>query len=123
MFRDVSMDARDSIELNWPMGEAEGSRMSGGYTLEVNPGETIAEMDTSNNTFQVEGSARLRIVWMTGPGTFCPTNWVTTYGDYVSYHNNWIMHLDEHVGNGTSLSQVAVWSSPELEIEWQDTSG
>jgi hypothetical protein len=123
VFTDVNMEARDSIVLSWPMGEAERSRMSGGYTLEVNPERSLAELDTSNNTFGVEGSARLRIVWMTGSATFCPTNRVTLLGENVAYHNNWVMHLDALVGSGADLHNVANWSSPELEIPWEETSG
>jgi len=123
VFRDVNMDVRDTIVLNWPLGEAERSRMSGGYNLVVNPEQTIAELDTGNNEFQVLGSARLRITWMVGSATFCPTNTVLLMGENVAYRNHWSMKLDALVGSGSDLHGVASWRSPEFEVPWDESGG
>ena len=40
--------------------------MRDGYTAVVNPNNDIAELDSNNNSFIVEGTAKLRLVWAAG---------------------------------------------------------
>lgn len=123
VFNDLNMSARESQILSWPLGEIERQRLSSGYNIEINPEESIAELDFSNNTFTVEGSSRLRLVWGVAYATFCPTNTVTIYGENVSGKNTWDFQLDAMVGNGSSRRIVADWNTPEIEIPWTEPSG
>ena len=123
VFEHMDLERRDSVVLNWPLSEGERLRMNAGYTLSVNPEGALAELDHSNNTFQVEGMARLRLTWMVATATFCPTNHFQLYGENVTGKNTWDMEFLAWVGQGSSRRVVANWNSAEFEADWREPNG
>jgi hypothetical protein len=53
---------RTTLELTG-IGEEQRARMAGGYTVTVDPLDSIAETDEGNNDYVVRASARLRLAW------------------------------------------------------------
>ncbi len=122
-FEDLDLGARDSITLQIDVNETLRQRMRGGYLIRINPENTIAEKDFTNNEYQVEATERLRLVWMTGWATFCPTNHFLLMGENVSYRNTWDMHLSAIISGGGSRRTVVDWNSPEFEVPWDEAQG
>ncbi len=122
-FENFDLGARESTTLLIDVNDALRQRMRDGYTVRINPENTIAEKDTSNNAYQVEATERLRLVWRTGWATFCPTNHYQMMGENVSYHNTWDMHLSAYISGGGSRRTVVDWNSPEFEATWDEIQG
>ncbi|MEA3326145.1 MAG: LysM peptidoglycan-binding domain-containing protein [Chloroflexota bacterium] len=120
---DLNLEPRDDVTLIWPLNESERARMRAGYTVIINPDDSIAESDTTNNQYEVEGVARLRISWMVGYAMFCPTGNTLLRGENVGGKNTWDMQLRASVSSGRSTRRVADWNSPEFELTWRDGSG
>lgn len=114
-FADINLGYQDRIILSWPISDVERDRMRGGYTLVVNPDNAIFESDTTNNSYQVEATSRLRIVWRCGYATQCVTNWFDAASATIG-KNKWTMYLDVYVGGIGSYQRVIHWTSPELEV-------
>jgi hypothetical protein len=53
----------DSATLNFGPPAIDRDRLSGGYTLVIDPNDHYLEADEDNNTFTVRGSTRLRVAW------------------------------------------------------------
>lgn len=123
VYEDIDQGARESVTFEWEFNNAERERMREGYTIRLNPTETIPELDMSNNSFEVSPTTRLRLVWMAGFATFCPTNTVLLRGENVSGKNTWDMELSASIQGGGSSQVVADWNSPEFEAEWEHPQG
>ncbi|MBA4384090.1 MAG: hypothetical protein C0410_05085 [Anaerolinea sp.] len=122
-FENLDLGARESVTLQIDINESLRERMRGGYLIRVNPENTIAEVDLTNNDYQVEETTRLRLVWKTGWATFCPTNHYLLMGENVSYRNTWDMHLSAYISGGSSRQVVADWNTPEFDATWDDPQG
>lgn len=123
VFEDINLGARETMTLDWEIQDAERERMRAGYTIHLNPDGAIAETDVSNNTYEVGPTTRLRLVWMTGHATFCPTNRVLLRGENVSGKNTWNMKLYATIQGGGERQVVADWISPEFEVHWDNPQG
>jgi len=123
VYEDINLGAREIMTLDWAIGSGERDRMRNGYTIHLNPDGAIAEKDLSNNSYMVGETARLRLVWMAGHATFCPTNRFLLRGENVSGKNTWDMELYATVQGGGESQVVADWTSPEFEVHWDDPQG
>ena len=117
------LGAREYLNLDWEIQGSERERMRDGYTIHLNPDGAIAEPNVSNNTYNIGPTTRLRLVWMAGHATFCPTNRVLLRGENVSGRNTWDMKLYATVQGGGEATVVADWTSPEFEVHWDDPQG
>jgi hypothetical protein len=117
-YPELDLGYRESTILVWPLTGAERDRMRDGYTVILNPERSIAELDASNNEYEVEGVARLRISWRFGKATFCPVGRMRWYGE-SPVTNTWDMHLTATVRSGESIRTVAAWDSPEFELNFR----
>ena len=123
VFEDISLGARETMTLDWSISSTERERMRGGYNIKLNPDGAIAEKDLTNNDYKVGETTRLRLVWMAGHATFCATDHFLLRGENVSGKNTWDMKLYATVQGGGHTQVVADWTSPEVEINWDDPQG
>jgi hypothetical protein len=122
-FDDLNLGARDNVVLSQELTETERDRMKDGYTVVVNPNNDIAELDSTNNSYSVEGTAKLRLVWAAGYARFCPTGDTLVYGENVGGRNTWHMDLEANVSGAGTRREMANWTSPEFDVRWNDHSG
>ena len=111
---DVSLAPRGVIVMEWAgIGTSQRERMLDGYTAVIDPNNDIAEESGTNNEFTVRGSTQLQIMWRSGhmPYYYGGTNTGTMFFDAF------IISGDRHARN------VAMWTSPEIEISALDDSG
>ena len=107
-----SLDAYGSIVVPWPLNETEREDLAGGYTVTVNADESIYEADTTNNTYDVEGSTMLKIAWRQAGAWFCSTArpW------WGNLHNHWYFDFSAGLSAGGATDVIASWESADLEI-------
>ncbi len=119
-FPDVDLNLRQTKTFIWPLSAIERERMRDGYTVRVNPNQTIAETNYDNNEYAVGETARLRILWGVGWASFCETGNVLLYGENVGGKNTWQMHLTATVQSARGSERVAGWDASEFELTWRD---
>jgi hypothetical protein len=122
-YSELDLDLRQTKTLLWPLNEVERDRMREGYTVIINPGQSIAEIDYSNNEYQVESTSKLRILWKAGWANFCETGNTLIYGENIGGKNTWQMHFTASVQGAEITQRVVDWESPEFEINWRDGGG
>ena len=90
-------------------------RIRGGYTVAVDPNNTIAETNEDNNEFSVPGSTRLRLVWSSGWSSFCVS------GNYLAGgKNTWDMRMHAVVTGKGGNRGIVSWNGPEFETSYRD---
>jgi len=122
-FTDLDLGVRETMTLEWAINELQRERMRAGYTVILNPGQTIAEVDYENNSHQVGETARLRIAWLVGWASFCETGNYDVYGENIGGKNDWQLHMTANVHGGDSSRRVADFDSPHFEITWREGNG
>jgi len=116
-FTDVSIGVRGTKVLDWPLSDIERGRMHGGYTITVDPNNDVAETNDDNNSYELPGSTRLRLVWSCGFAEFCVSG-----SNLLGGRNTWDLRLYAIVSGGGSHQVVADWQSPEFSINWHDAN-
>ncbi len=111
-----SLDAYGSMIVPWSLNETEREDLAGGYTVTVNADESIYETDTTNNTYDVEGSTMLKIAWRQAGAWFCSTapQW------WGNFDNHWYFDFSAGLSAGDAAEVIASWESAELEIPMED---
>ena len=70
---DLALKPYESIELEWPgIGVEQRILMNRGYSVELDPLESIPELDESNNLYSVPAAVRMRLVWYVVNSSYYP---------------------------------------------------
>lgn len=112
-FPNVDIGVRGSTVLSMALEAGQRERMRGGYTVAVDPNNTIAETNEDNNEFSVPGSTRLRLVWSSGWSSFCVS------GNYLAGgKNTWDMRMHAVVTGAGGNRGIVSWNGPEFETSY-----
>lgn len=124
LFRGISLDGRDQVELEWTgISAEERQRMMAGYTVTVDPDNRIVESDDDNNDYEVEAGAKLRLLWKQANTYYYPY-WASSDGDQEQQF--WMMaytlprgaYYDTSFGSFfEGVQYVAEWNFGPIEVE------
>jgi LysM repeat protein len=101
---------RTTLELAG-IGEEQRARMMGGYTVAVDPIDSIAETDEDNNEYVVSAGARLRLVWWQITTHYYP------YRRRSDSPQEQTFQVSVLAGRCPSCRYVANWTAGPFEIE------
>ncbi len=107
----LERDARRTFEISG-VGETMRTRLSGGYTMIVNPEHGVVESNYENNTYDVQETRRFWVDWYEGCGS----------SFMHSVYHRYSMHLTADVVGGASSRRVADWGAPSITF-WSPVSG
>ena len=63
LFAGEILERENGIWLDWTLTPEQRALMNDGYTVQLDPMDTITETDEDNNDFEVPGGENIRLVW------------------------------------------------------------
>lgn len=129
---EISLEPWETTLFSLSVNESLHSAWVDGYTVTVDPHDTIVESDNDNNSFVVQGVKQLSVVldeihfpledYERGRATFTFSAYVVSGGSR-SRVVHWVVEEDSDGWSGGHSVDAERWMSPDLYSEWFIISG